>query len=175
VSVAEDERTDTAAGVDQVPSRLEELRAAFAKPLVEKRLFKRLPCEAAGGKLVAEYRVLKAGEVNETLDGTQVVGVASDTLIAALVMLHAHDPKDERADARGLVALHDWLGLSDGGSLGFDHRLADAFGLPKDESRAILLRLFDGNEIALITQCGELGDWTADTTQERYQDFSQGS
>lgn len=180
MSLAEHDRVDTAPAEEPVApgpsSRLEELRAAFAKPLVDKRLWKRLPCEAAGGALVAEYRVLKSEEANDALSKADAtLTVAQDTLIASLVKLHAHDPGDERADARGLVPLHEWLGLSDGGPLGFDHRLCDAFGLPKADARDVLLRLFDGNELALITQFGEVGEWSVDTTQESYQDFSAGS
>lgn len=173
--------THTIPGVDggrppeQVPSRLDEIRAEFAKPLITKRLYKRLPCDAMKNRLAAEYKLLTVAEVDALDDLGDTISGASDGLIAALVGLHAHDPNDVRADKRGLVPLHIWLGIPDAGVLLLDKRLTDALGLPFGTSREILLRLFDGNELALKWQSGELGGWSTDTTAEHFQDFTTGS
>lgn len=159
-------------------SRLEALRAEFQKPQTVHRLYKRLPCERAGGNLAAEYRLLTMAEVNEAITGDDVdLPTAAKLLGTALVQLHYHAPEDSRADPRGLVPLHIYLEQEPLGPLGFDKRLVDLLELPVDDHRSVTIQLllFDDNELALGAQSGELSGWSSDTANTAYQDFTTGS
>lgn len=157
-------------------SLLDELRQDFAQATDEERLFKRLPTKRAKGRIAVEYRLLKFDEAGVlSSPGTVDFDAVQDTLIKATVQLHWYDPADERADAHGLVPLHVALGIETVGPLQYDKRLTDALGIDFGTAREILLGLFDGNELALSRQYGELGAWSTDTTQEHYQDFVAGS
>jgi hypothetical protein len=154
-------------------SPLKELKSEFATPKAPARLFKRLP--AGAGKLVAEYEVIKKGEMEEAVGNEDSVSQDTDLLIRALVAIHRHAPDHEKANARGLVEFGVWAETDFGGPLRFDNRLAEAAGLENGTAREICLQLFDGNEVALSAQASMLTAWMTDTSEEALQDFTEGS
>lgn len=158
---------------DEEMSLLDELRGAFAAPLIDARLYKRLPARGQG--LVAEYRVMELDEALGALDKPENLAQAQDVLVQALQQIMIHRPGHDDADERGLVPLHVAINRADLGPLKFDHRLCDVLGMPATDARDIVLALFDGNQIALAAQATALGEWSEDTRQEHLQDFGPGS
>lgn len=152
-------------GPELQSSVMDELQQEFAQEAEKPRLFKRLP--ARSGRLVAEYRPVKKKQA------VKAVEKDSDTMLLnlALVDLHVEAPDDERADERGLVKLTVLSGQPELGTLGFDHRLCEILGLKKGSVHDIVMQLFEGNDLALAVQVGEIGEWTADTKKKAYQDF----
>lgn len=161
-------------------SALDELRAAFAKRVENPRLLKRLPAPTGtpfAGKLVAEYRVLDTKETKEVFQAEDDRDNNIDALIQALVAIRVHDPKHPNADDRGTVDLTEWAGVDLGGPLRFDKRLLSALGLHLEEptARNIVMRMFEGNELAMGAQAAQVMAWMTDTTEETLQDFAPGS
>jgi hypothetical protein len=154
-------------------SPLEELRAEFAKPLEDPRLYKRLP--AAGGKLVAVYQVVDNDTAEKAVDGKSKLAQDADLLTNALVEIRVHAPGHENADERETVEFGAWAGEDYGGPLKFDERLAKAIGIEPGSTHDICLRLFEGNQIALGAQAMHLGAWMTNTREEQLQDFTKGS
>lgn len=167
---------DEAPAALAVPSKLDDLRAAFQERITDPRLYKKLP--AAGGRLVAEYRVLTTAETEEIFGGqAETRDQNADSLIRALVSIRLHEPDHQDADERGTVDLAGWAGVDLGGPLRFDKRLLDTLTIDLEDTsaRSICLRMFNGNEIAMAAQSTQLGAWMTDTTTETLQDFALGS
>lgn len=164
--------------LDTTPrSRLDELRAAFAQELDEPRLFKRFPTRRnLPVSLAGEFRLLKLDEAGDALEQGGPADTAKRILSNAIVCIHAHDPSDDRADGRGMVPLHIWAGVQELGPLQFDKRLTDVLGLPPaGTAGGTLMLLFDDNELSMAELAGALAEWSTDTTNEAYQDFTEGS
>lgn len=154
-------------------SPLDELRSEFAVEAVKRRLYKRLP--ARGGRLAAEYKAppLKASKKAQAEDND------ADILVAGLERILIHAPRHADALSRGhgagLVPLGAWAAQPELDPLRFDNRLADLLGIPKGTAREIVLALFEGNDLALGIQAGELGSWAGEGYDGALQDFGEGS
>lgn len=145
---------------------LQELQAEFAEQVEIPRLYKRLP--ARGGRLAAEYKPA----------GKKVTRVAADTendeyfLSETVIQVLIEDKDHAEADERGLVPLQVWAEQPQLGPLQFDNRLAELLGIPPGPPADILLALFEGNDLALATQAGEVAQWSLDVHDQAYQDFA---
>lgn len=148
------------------PSALDELRAAFAAKVAEPRLFKRFP--ANGGRLAGEFKPATKKEVREAAATENDEYLLSE----ALVRVHIEDETNPEANEYGLVPLEVWAKRPELGPLRFDNRLADLLGIPHGSPAEIELALFEGNDLALATQAGEVAQWSLDTHNETYQDFA---
>ncbi|HSZ70250.1 MAG TPA: hypothetical protein VK756_07800 [Solirubrobacteraceae bacterium] len=157
-----------AAGADSMPSALDKLRAEYAKPVEAKSLFKRLL--SRGERLVAEYKPLKLDDAKAAIEKESDPSM----LISSLKAIWIHDPEHAEASDRGLVKLGAWSGQPQLDPLGFDKRLTDLLGIPFGSSGAILLSLFEGNDLAIGAQAAELGEWSVKTKRTDLQDFRQG-
>lgn len=156
------------------PSPLDELRAEFAQEAAKPRLYKRLP--ARSGRLAAEYKApsLKASKKAQADDSD------ADILIAGLERIFIYAPEHpdaipEGKDGAGLVPLGTWAGRPDLDPLKFDNRLAELLGIEQGSARQIVLALFEGNDLALGIQAGELGTWAGEGYDKALQDFGGGS
>lgn len=155
-------------------SPLDELRAEFAVEAEKPRLFKRFP--ARKGRLAAEYKPLPLKAAKEA----QKKDRDDDILIASVLRMMIHAPEHPNAisegqPGEGLVPLGQWAGHPELDSLKFDNRLAELLGIPKGTARQIVLALFEGNDLALGVQAGELGTWSGEGYDRELQDFGQGS
>jgi hypothetical protein len=153
---------------------LDEIRAEFARIIETPRLFKRFP--RGSGRVAAEYRPSRKKEVREAAAAENDEYLMSESLVRVLI----HDP--DRADPstpegeRGLVPLGTWVGKPELDPLRFDNRLAEVLGLPQSgDPRKISLELFEGNDLQLAEQAGEIAQWSLDTHSTAYQDFTVAS
>ncbi|MFZ1927396.1 MAG: hypothetical protein WAU42_14810 [Solirubrobacteraceae bacterium] len=171
------EPTEEAAAVEATPiarTPLEELQAEFAEEERKPRLFKRFP--ARKGRLAGEYKPLQLKAAKEA----QKKDRDDDILIASLSRIMIHAPEHSAAilegqPGEGLVSLGVWAGQPDLDPLRFDNRLAELLGIPRGTARQIALSLFEGNDLALGIQAGELGTWSGEGYDKALQDFGAGS
>jgi hypothetical protein len=153
---------------------LDEIRAEFAQVIETPRLFKRFP--RGTGRLAAEYRPSRKKEVREA------AAAENDEYLLAecLVRILRHDP--EHADPStpegkvGLVPLGAYVGRPELDPLRFDNRLAEVLGLEQSgDPKRISLELFEGNDLQLAEQAGEVAQWSLDTHDTAFQDFTAAS
>lgn len=162
-------------GEQPVPvTPLDEIRAEIGAEVEVKRLFKRFP--RGQRRLAGEYRPCRKQEVREAVAAQNDEYLMGESLVRVLI----HDP--DRADPatpegeRGLVPLGAWVGKPELDPLRFDNRLCDVLGLPPTgDPRKIALELFEGNDLQLAEQAGEIAGWSLDTYDQSYQDFSTAS
>jgi len=144
---------------------IEELQDEFAHEATKPRIAKRFP--ARGGKLVGLHKPMKKKHAEQAVEKDS----DSMALNYTLVDIFVDAPESELADDRGLVKLSVAAGQPELGTLGFDHRLCELVGLRKGSVHEIVMQLFEGNDLALAVQVGEIGQWTADTKKVAYDDF----
>jgi hypothetical protein len=154
---------------DTVPSVLDELREEFAQEAEDPRLYKILP--ARKERLVAEYRRLSVEHAKRAVMDDDDPTI----LIESVTGIFIKDKEHEKANKRGLVPFGAWTGNPDLDPLGFDKRLCDLLQIPDGPALSILMFLFEGNDLALGAQAGELAEWSIKTKVEAYQDFGIGS
>lgn len=154
--------------VDATPSPLDELRGEFAEEVQKRFLFKRLP--ARNERLVAEYKPLALDDAKKAIEKESDPSM----LVSSLKGIHIHAEDHPQANERGLVPLGAYCEKPQLDPLGFDHRLAELLGITKGSSVQIAMALFEGNDLALAAQAGELGEWSVKTKREDLQDFAIG-
>lgn len=160
---------------DEVPTTpLDEIRAEFAQVVEAPRLFKRFP--RGTGRLAGEFRPSRKKEVREAAATENDEYILSECLVRIL----RHDTA--RADAStpegklGLVPLGEWVNRPEMDPLRLDNRLAEVLGIPQTgDPRKIALELFEGNDLQLADLAGEIMQWSLDTHEQKYQDFSAAS
>jgi hypothetical protein len=160
----------------EVPSAtpLDEIRAEIAKEVEVKRLFKRFP--RGQRRLAAEYRPARKREVREAAAAENDEYLMGECLVRILIEDKARADASTPEGAVGLVPLGEWVGRPDLDPLRFDNRLAEVLGLEQSgDPRKIALELFEGNDLQLAEQAGEIAAWSLDTTDKTYQDFSAAS
>jgi hypothetical protein len=157
---------DDASALEAQPGTpLDGLRKEFAKKLEPKRLKKRFPFP--DGKLVGEYRLAPKGDVRSAAETQNDEFLLAQCLVGILV----EDADHALAGADGLVPLGAWSGKTELDPLRFDNRLAEVLGFPPGPPDQIALRLFEGNDLVLAQQVGEIAEWSLDSTNEAYADF----
>lgn len=144
---------------------LDELKAEFAETLKPSRLFKKFP--ARSGRLVAEYQTVTKDDIRTAVQASDDEYVLDACLLRILIT----DPENPLADKNGLVPLGAWAKKPELDPLTFDHRFCDLIGIPKGTPAQIALALFDGNDLMLAEQAGEVAAWSVDVLNESYQDF----
>lgn len=165
---------DNAAEQPVAATPLDEIRAEFAQVIEEPRLFKRYP--RGTGRLAGEYRPSKKKEVREAAAAENDEYLLAECLVRVL----RYDP--DRADRStpegkvGLVPLGAYVGKPELDPLRFDNRLAEVLGLTQSgDPKRISLELFEGNDLQLAEQAGEVAQWSLDTHNKAYQDFTDAS
>lgn len=151
--------------VDAAPSPLDELRGEYAQTVQKKRLFKRLP--SRNERLAAEYKPLPLADAKKAIENESDPSM----LVSALKGIWIFDEAHELANERGLVPLGAWAGKPQLDPLGFDKRLTDLIEIKFGTAAEIALTLFEGNDLALAAQAGELGEWSVKTKRIDLQDF----
>jgi hypothetical protein len=121
------------------------------------------------GKLAAEYQYIGTEETEliskRVMKETKRFGHRGMTLLSSADLLIA---ACQRVLIRG-AADQDWAPLQPA-PVRFDRSLAEAFRLPAEEPREVVMAIF-GSEHAVVEQNMKLSNWLTNTTREVDDDF----